>query len=318
MAQQTQAAYYTEFGGIDKIKVGPLDLPEVGEGEVLLRVKAAGINPVDYVVREGHFQQVVPNAFPAVPGWDVAGVVEKRGHGASRLAEGAEVYGYVRRPVVQHGTFAEHMVVPECYLALRPSKMSWEEAGGLPLAGLTAYQAIFTAGKLQAGETILILGASGGVGSAAIQLAKNVGATVIAVASAKNTDYMKDLGTDFTIDYKAGSVAELVRQVAPEGVDLLFDGASGETLTQSVAALKPNGRLISILNDGKGLQLPAGVHFAHIMTQPSVPDLDHLRELADAGKLKMPIASTFPLADTQKAFKQIETKHTTGKVVIVP
>jgi NADPH:quinone reductase-like Zn-dependent oxidoreductase len=318
MAQQTQAAYYTEFGGIDKIKIGLIDLPEVGEGEVLLRVKAAGINPVDYVVREGHFQQVVPNAFPAVPGWDVAGLVEKCGHGASRLAEGAEVYGYVRRPVVQHGTFAEHMVVPECYLALRPSKMSWEEAGGLPLAGLTAYQALFTAGKLQAGETILILGASGGVGSAAIQLAKSVGATVIAVASAKNTDYMKDLGTDFTIDYKAGSVAELVRQVAPDGVDLLFDGASGETLTQSVAALKPNGRLISILNDGKGLQLPAGVHFAHIMTQPSVPNLDYLRELADAGKLKMPIASTFPLADAQKAFEQIETKHTTGKVVIVP
>ncbi|WP_233635622.1 alcohol dehydrogenase catalytic domain-containing protein [Hymenobacter setariae] len=147
MAEQTQAAYYTEFGGIDKLKVGPLDLPEVGEGEVLVRVKAAGINPVDYVVREGHFQQVVTNAFPAVPGWDVAGIVEKRGHGASRFAEGAEVYGYVRRLVVQHGTFTERLVVPECYLAARPQHLSWEEAGALPLAGLTAYQSVIRPGS---------------------------------------------------------------------------------------------------------------------------------------------------------------------------
>ncbi|MVN75495.1 zinc-binding dehydrogenase [Hymenobacter sp. HMF4947] len=318
MAQQTQAAYYTEFGGIDKIKIGLLDLPEVGEGDVLLRVKAAGVNPVDYVVREGHFQQVVSNVFPAVPGWDVAGIVEKRGHGASRFAEGAEVYGYVRRPVVQHGTFAEHVVVPECYLALRPEKLTWEAAGGLPLAGLTAYQSVIKAGKLRGGETVLILGASGGVGGTAIQLAKSVGATVIAVASAQNADHMKELGADFTIDYKAGPVAEAVKKVAPEGVDLLFDAVSGDTLTQSLAALKPNGRLISVLNDGKSLHLPAGIYFTHVMAQPSVPDLDHLRELADAGQLQVPIAGTFSLADAQKAFEQIETKHTTGKVVIVP
>jgi NADPH:quinone reductase-like Zn-dependent oxidoreductase len=318
MPQQTQAAYYTEFGGIDKIQVGPLDLPAVGEGEVLLRVKAAGINPVDYIVREGHFQQVVPNAFPAVPGWDMAGIVEKRGHGASRFAEGDEVYGYVRRPVVQHGTFAERIVVPECYLALRPQKLSWESAGGLPLVGLTAYQSVITAGKLRAGEAVLILGASGGVGGTAIQLAKQVGATVIAVASAKNADHMKELGADFTIDYAAGPVADAVKKVVPEGVDLLFDAISGDTLTQSLGALKPTGRLISVLNDGKKLPLPAGVHFAHVMAQPSVPDLDHLRELAEAGQLQVPIAATFSLAATKKAFEQIESKHTTGKVVIVP
>ncbi|MGI4867067.1 MAG: NADP-dependent oxidoreductase, partial [Janthinobacterium lividum] len=247
MAQQTQAAYYTEFGGIDKIQVGPLDLPEPGEGEVLLRVKAAGINPVDYVVREGHFQPVVPSAFPTVPGWDVAGIIEKRGYAASRFAEGAEVYGYVRRPVAQHGTFAEHIVVPECYLAARPEQLTWEEAGGLPLAGLTAYQAVITAGQLKAGETILILGASGGVGGTAIQLAKNVGAKVIAVASASSAAHMKGLGADFTIDYKAGPITEAVKRAAPAGVNLVFDAASGDTLTQSLPTLKPNGRLISIL-----------------------------------------------------------------------
>jgi len=318
MAQQTQAAYYSEFGGIDKLQVGLLDLPAVGEGEVLLRVQAAGINPVDYVVREGHFQQMVPSAFPTVPGWDVAGVVEQRGPGASRFAEGDEVYGYVRRPVAQHGTFTERLVVPECYLAQRPQELTWEEAGGLPLVGLTAYQSVITAGKLRAGETVLILGASGGVGGTAIQLAKQVGATVVAVASAASAAHMKELGADFTIDYKAGPLAEAVKQVAPQGVDLLFDAVSGDTLTQSLSTLKPNGRLISVLNDGKQLQLPAGVHFQHMMAQPSVPDLNHLRELADAGQLKVPVSATFALADVKKAFEQIETKHTTGKVVVVP
>ncbi len=318
MAQQTKAAYYTEFGGIDKIQIGPLDLPELGPTDVQLVVKAAGVNPVDAVVREGKFAQVVPSAFPTVPGWDVCGIVEKCGSQATRLAVGDEVYGYVRQPVAQHGTFAERLIVPENLLARSPEKLSWVEAGGLPLAGLTAYQSVVKAGQLKGGETVLILGASGGVGGSAIQLAKNLGATVVAVASADSAAHMKELGADFTIDYQAGPVADAVKQVAPGGIDLLFDAASGDTLTQSLATLKPNGRLISVLNDGKNLQLPAGVHFEHVMAQPSVPDLDHLRELADTGQLTVPIAATFSLDETKKAFEQIETHHTTGKVVIVP
>ncbi len=318
MTQQTQAAYYTEFGGIDKLQVGPLDLPEVGEGEVLLRVKAAGLNPIDYVAREGHFQFAVPNAFPSVPGMDVAGIVEQRGPGISRFAVGDEVYGCVARPVVQHGTCAERMVVPECYLTRRPRRLSWEQAGGLPLVGLTAYQSVITTGQLQAGETVLILGASGGVGSTAIQLAKSVGATVIAVASAKNAGLMKELGADFTLDYQAGTVAAAVRQLAPQGADLLFDAVGGDTLTQSLGALKPTGRLVSVVNEGKTLDVPASVAVTYVFGQGSIPDLDHLRELADAGKLTVAVAQTYALADVQQAFAQLETRHTAGKVVLVP
>ncbi|GAA4505638.1 NADP-dependent oxidoreductase [Hymenobacter ginsengisoli] len=318
MAQQTKAAYYTEFGGIDKLQVGPLDLPELGAADVQVLVQAAGINPVDAIVREGKFAPVVPSAFPTVPGWDVCGIVEKCGPEATRLPVGTEVYGYVRQPVAQHGTFAERIVVPEQYLTKSPEKLSWVEAGGLPLVGLTAYQSVIKAGQLKAGETVLILGASGGVGSAAIQLAKDAGARVLAVASAENADYMTKLGADETIDYKAGPVADTVKKLAPEGVDLLFDAISGDTLAQSLATLKPNGRLISVLNDGKSLSLPASVRFQHVMAQPSVADLDHLRELADAGKLTVPIAATFALDDVKKAFEQIESHHTTGKVVIVP
>ena len=316
MAQQTQAAFYTEFGGIDKIQVGPLDLPAVGEGEVLLRVKAAGINPVDYLIREGHLNGMLPAAFPVVPGWDAAGIVEAVGPGVSRLAVDDEVYGYLRRPTVQHGTFAQHLVVPEGYLAARPKNLKWEEAGGIPLAGLTAYQSLFTAGHLTAGQTVLILGASGGVGTFAIQLAKHKGATVVAVASAKNAAFMKDLGADFTVDYAQGNVAEAVRALVPAGVDLIFDCIDGETLPQALPVLKPAGKLVSILNNGKGLD--SSINFEYVFVSPSVPHLDQLREIAEAGHLRVPIAATFALADVQQAFTQIETHHTTGKVVVMP
>jgi NADPH:quinone reductase-like Zn-dependent oxidoreductase len=318
MATQTTAAFYTEFGGIDKLQVGPLDLPEIGESDVLLRVKAASLNPLDYIVREGYFQQAVPSAFPAVPGTDVAGIVEQVGPGVTRLRVGDEVFGMVYRPTLQHGTCAERLVVPEGYLTRRPQGLSWEAAAGLPLASLTAYQAAIKVGRPQADETVLILGGSGGVGSTAIQLAKHAGATVIAVASAKNAAFMKSLGADFTIDYAAGPVAEAVRQVAPQGVDLLFDAVDGDTLTHSLAALKPTGRLVSVLNEGEELVLPGGVQFTHVYAHLSVPDLEHLRDLAEAGHLQIPIAITLPLADIKQAFRQLESKRTVGKIVIIP
>lgn len=144
-----------------------------------------------------------------------------------------------QRTVLNNGDGRTGLAVPECYLTLRPKTLSWEAAGGLPLVGLTAYQSVIEAGQVKAGETILILGASGGIGSMAIQLAKNVGATVIAVASAKNAAYVKSVRADFTVDHEADSVAETVKQVVPGGVDLLFDATGGETRTQSLAAIKP-------------------------------------------------------------------------------
>ncbi|WP_426060529.1 NADP-dependent oxidoreductase [Hymenobacter sp. B1770] len=311
-----KAAFYTEFGGVDKIQINNLDVPEVREGEVLVRVKAAGVNPVDSAIRAGYLQQILPYEFPLVPGWDVAGVVEERGHSARRFAVGDEVYAYARRPTVQHGTFAEYLVLPESYLARRPSSLSWEQAAGIPLAGLTAYQSLFDAGQLQAGQTVLILGASGGVGSFAIQLAKHQGATVVAVASEKNFAYMKELGADFTVDYKQGAVGEAVKALVPAGVDLIYDCISGETLTQSLSALKPGGALVSILHNGQGLD--AGIRFHYVFVEPNAVQLDALRELADADKLRVNVSQTYSLDQTAEAFTQIDTHHTTGKIVIVP
>ncbi|WP_245964504.1 NADP-dependent oxidoreductase [Rufibacter immobilis] len=311
-----RAAYYEAFGSADQIKVGELEVPELKEGEVLVRIKAAAVNPVDSAVREGHLKQFLPINFPAIPGWDVAGVVEDRGFSARRFAVGDEVYAYARRPLVQHGTFAEYIALPESYLARKPQNLSFEETAGIPLVGLTAYQSLFDAGNLQAGQTVLILGASGGIGTLGIQLAKNCGATVIGVASQKNHAFMQELGAHHTIDYNGQDVGEAVKAIAPDGVDLIFDAASGETLTQSLKALKPDGKLVSILNQGQDLD--KNLNFQYVFVEPNSAELDILCELAEAGKLKVHVSQTYPLDQAAEAMRQIETHHTKGKIVIVP
>ncbi len=311
-----RAATYSEFGGPEKVSVNTVEVPEVGEGEVLVRIRAAGVNPVDYAVREGYLKDHLPTKFPVIPGWDMAGEVVERGFSARRFEVGDGVYAYARRPVVQHGTFAEYIVIPESYLAARPKNLSWEEAAGIPLVGLTAYQSLFGAGQLEEGQTVLILGASGGVGSLGIQLAKAKGATVIGVASEKNHQYMQDLGADHTVDYKNSHVGEAVQQIVPDGVDLIFDCASGETLQQSLQALKPSGKLVSILNHGTDLD--PEIDFTYVFVEPNSRQLGHLRELAESGKLRVPVSQTYSLEETAEAMKQIQTSHTTGKIVIVP
>ncbi|MFA1773218.1 NADP-dependent oxidoreductase [Rufibacter glacialis] len=311
-----RAAYYHEFGGPENIEVGTLKVPELQEGEVLVRVMAAGVNPVDNAVLAGWLNSKLPVQFPAIPGWDVAGVVEDRGFSARRFHVGDEVYAYARRPTVQHGTFANYIVLPESYLAHRPKNLAWEAAAGIPLVGLTAYQSLFDAGQLEHGQTVLILGASGGVGSLGIQLAKWKGATVVGVASQKNHAFLKDLGADHTVDYKNTYVGQAVKELFPEGVDLIFDGASGETLQQSLEALKPGGKLVSILNTGEDLD--PGIDFQYVFVEPNSRQLEHLRELAEAGSLKVHVSQVYSLNQAAEALRQIASHHTTGKIVVVP
>jgi len=316
MTRQMRAVYYNEFGSTNVLKVGQLDIPEIKEGEVLVKIKAAAINPVDAAVREGHLKNFIPYQFPVIPGWDVAGVIEERGFGARRFAAGDEVYAYARRPMVHYGTFAEYIVLPESYLALRPKNLSFEETAGIPLVGLTAYQSLFDAGKLQQGQTVLILGASGGVGSLGIQLAKAKGAHIMGVASEKNHAYMKKLGASETINYKGVNIGEAVKNIVSAGVDLIFDCASGETLHQSLSALKPAGKLVSILNHGE--HLDKNINFQYVFVEPNATELAQLCKLAEEGKLHVPVKQKYSLDNAVEAFKQIETHHTTGKVVIVP
>ncbi|GAA4437638.1 NADP-dependent oxidoreductase [Pontibacter saemangeumensis] len=316
MEKQMKAATYEEFGGPDKVKITTVEVPDLQEGEVLVRIRAAGVNPVDYAVREGYLKDFLPYEFPVIPGWDMAGVVEKRGFSARRFKVGDEVYAYARRPLVKYGTFAEYIVLPETYLAKKPKNISWEEAAGIPLVGLTAYQSLFDAGQLEQGQTVLILGASGGVGSLGIQLAKVKGAKVIGVASEKNHAFMKQLGADHTIDYKDANIGEAVKKILPGGVDLIFDCASGETLEQSLPALKPNGTLVSILNHGENID--PKINFHYVFVEPNASQLDYLRELAESGRLKVHVSKTYSLDEAVKALNQIQSGHTTGKIVLVP
>jgi NADPH:quinone reductase-like Zn-dependent oxidoreductase len=316
MAKKMRAAVIHEFGGPEKIKIETLPVPEIQEGEVLVRIKAAGVNPVDAAIREGYLKDRIPHRLPLILGWDLAGIVADIGYSARRFEIGESVYGYARRPLVQYGTYAEYIVLPESYLAHTPEQLSFAEAAGIPLAGLTAYQCLFDAGQLLNDQRVLILGASGGVGSMAIQLAKYEDAIVVAVASAPNHAYMKELGADYTIDYKQQHVGEAVKAIFPDGVDLILDCTSGETLQQSLSSLKPAGKLVSILHKGEGLD--RSIDFHYVFVEPNSLHLEHLRDLADSGLLKVHVSHTFPLNQAAEAHRQIQTRHTKGKIVIVP
>ncbi|WP_440999574.1 NADP-dependent oxidoreductase [Fodinibius sp. SL11] len=316
MSIQMKASYFEEFGELDQIKTGTLERPEPGEGEVLVRVKAAGVNPVDAAVARGMLNEVIPAEFPAVPGWDMAGTIEECGYAAHRFQKGDQVYAYARRPTVQHGTFAEYISIPESYVAKRPQQLTMVESGGIPLVGLTAYQALFQFGDLQEGQTLLVLGGSGGVGTMAIQLAKTVGANVIGVASEQNQDYMEELGADKTIDYKAGNIGKAVQNVAPDGVDFIFHCSRGNSLNQSIDTLKSGGQLISITN--RSPEIPDDIKFQYVFVEPNAKQLTHIQQLADDGHIKVPVSKTFDLDEVATALQEIESLHTQGKTVITP
>lgn len=318
MSKKMKAVFIKEFGELDNIQIGEMERPEPGEGEVLVKVEAAGVNPVDAAVARGMLKDAIPAEFPLIPGWDVAGIVEENGFSAKRFSKGDEVYAYARRPTIQHGTFAEYVALPESYLAHRPGKISIEEAGGIPLVGLTAYQSIFEVGSLGKNQTLLILGASGGVGTLAIQLAKSVGAKVIGVASAKNHDYMKEIGADEVIDYNAGHVGKSVKSIAPGGVDLLFHCSRGNSLQECMESdiLKESGRVVSITKSKP--EPDWGVSYDYVFVEPNAVQLAHIAELADNGKVKVPEIQTFSLDEAGEALQKVETLHTRGKLVITP
>lgn len=318
MSNQMNAAFIEQYGDITNIKTGKLNKPEAGEGEVLVKVQAAGVNPVDAAVVGGMLKDAIPGEFPLIPGWDVAGVVEDTGHSVSRFSSGDEVYAYARRPKIQHGTFAEYISLPESYLAERPTNISMEEAGGIPLVGLTAYQSIFDFGELKKEQTLLILGASGGVGTLAIQLAKSVGANVIGVASESNHEYMKELGADITIDYNDNHVGNAVKEAKPEGVDLIFHCSRGDSFKQvmETGVLKDEGKVASITNSNPDIS--DDIHFKYVFVEPNAEQLEHMTVLADSGKISVPVTDTFSLEEAGEALQKIQTLHTRGKLIVTP
>jgi NADPH:quinone reductase-like Zn-dependent oxidoreductase len=312
-----KACIIEAFGGREQLKITDLPKPEAGEGEVLIRIHAAGVNPVDWKIRQGWAQKMLPHKFPIILGWDLAGTVEAVGHSARRFGPGDEVYAYARRPIIHQGTYAQYISLPESYVAGKPSNITMTEAGSIPLTALTAYQALFQGGRLQKGETVFILGASGGVGSSAVQLAAIQGARVIALASGRNRDYLKALGAREVIDYERGDFITSLGEFMPNGVDLVFDCHGGDILARGQMCIRPGGRLVSITEhvDEQALK-QRDIRFAYTFVEPHVPQLDHIRELIEGGRFKANVTQTYPLDQVTKAHQQSETGHTRGKIVL--
>ncbi|GAA2721340.1 NADP-dependent oxidoreductase [Cellulomonas aerilata] len=303
-----RAIAYSRYGGPDVLELVDLPEPKVGPDSVLVRVRATSVNPVDWKVRQGYLDGLMDAVFPVVPGWDVAGVVEKVGLDVPELAVGDEVVGYVRKDVVGGGTTAELVSAPVRTLARKPASLSWEEAAALPLAGLTAYQSLRRLGVTE-GDTVLIHNAAGGVGSFGVQIAAAFGARVIGTASPARHEYVRSLGGE-PVPY-GDAMVEAVRALAPQGVDVVVDLAGGGVVATTPQVGTPDVRLGSVAD--ADVAAHGGANF---WVRPDAADLAALGDLVDAGLVKVQVARTFPLEEAAAAHDLSATGHVQGKVVI--
>ncbi|XTR50901.1 NADP-dependent oxidoreductase [Pseudarthrobacter sp. So.54] len=302
-----KAMTYSEYGNPDVLELTEQAAPKVGPGMVLVKVKASSVNPVDWKIMAGHLDQVMDLQFPAIPGWDVVGVVESVGIDAPHFQPGDEVISYGRKNYVHGGSFAEYIALPERLLARRPASLGWNESAGLPLAGLTAYQVLTRLG-LKTGETVLIHGGSGGVGSLGIQIAAALGARVIATASEKNHDFLRSLGAE-PVSYGQG-LADRVRALCPGGVDIVADFVGGN-LDATLAVLADGGRHASIADSD--VEQHGGTW---MWVNPVGAQLQDLADLVDRHNIRVEVARTFPLPEAAEAFRLNMEGHTRGKIVI--
>ncbi len=302
-----KAITYSAYGNPDVLELTDQPMPKVGPGMVLVKIKATSVNPVDWKIMGGHLDPLMDIQFPAIPGWDVAGVVESVGIDAHQFQPGDEVISYARKDYVHGGSFAEYIALPERVLARKPTTLDWYESAGLPLTGLTAFQ-VLNRLDVRGGETLLIHGGSGGVGSLAIQIASARGIKVIATASEKNHEFLRSLGAE-PITYGDGLV-ERVKAMEPDGVDVVADFVGGN-VEATLAVLKEGGRHASIA-DGE-VEKHGGTW---MWVTPIGAELQELSELVDQHKLNVEVAETFPLAKAAEAFRLNMEGHTRGKVVV--
>jgi len=296
-----------EFGGPEVLRVESQPRPEAGPGEVLVRVEAASVNPVDYKMRNGGY--VPQSALPLTLGRDVAGIVEATAVAASRFKAGDAVYAMLAR---DRGGYVEFVAVKATDCAHKPERLDFIQAAAVPLAALTAWQGLFDYGHLAAGQRVLIHGASGGVGHFAVQFAKARGATVFATCSGEDVAFVRGLGADEAIDYRAERFEDRARDI-----DLVYDLVAGETQDRSWAVLKDGGAMVSTLKEPDAAKAAAKhARAAHYMAQPNGAQLAEIAALIDAGKVVPTIAAVFPLEEAAQAERKLEDEHVRGKIVL--
>lgn len=298
------------YGGPEVLSIDEVPVPEPGKDEVLVRVHATSVNPVDWKIREGLRKEKFPSKLPLTIGWDVSGVVEQVGEKVSNFRKGDEVYG--RPDPTKNGAYAEYIVVKASLLSIKPLGIGHTEAAAVPLAGLTAWQGLFDHGLLKDGQKVLIHAAAGGVGSYAVQFAKSKGAYVIGTASDHNIEFLKRLGADEVIDYNMESFETRLNDI-----DLVLDTIGGDTQLKSIEVLKPGGRLITTLAAEFVTEAKAkNVHLIAYVVQSIPAQLAEIAKMIDAGKVKPIIDQVLPFTDARKAHMSIEEGHTRGKIVL--
>ncbi|HEX4372571.1 MAG TPA: NADP-dependent oxidoreductase [Puia sp.] len=299
-----------EFGGPEVLKLEDVPRPKPAADEVLIKIYATGVNPVDWKIREGARKEKFPTNFPLIPGWDVSGVIEEVGTGIINFKKGDEVYS--RPDPTKNGTYAEYVVVKADQVNPKPKTIDHVKAAAVPLAGLTAWQGLFDHGKLQRGEKVLIHGASGGVGTFAVQFAKWKGAYVITTSSEKNIKFLQELGADEVIDYKKENFEDRLHDV-----DLVFDTIGAQTQKRSLQVLKNGGRLITTVKPENEKEAEEkNIHIEGYMAQSYPEELEVIAELIDEGKVSPVIGKVFPLEQAAEAQQLSKEGHVRGKIVL--
>ncbi len=307
--QTMRAVRIHEYGEADVLQTETIAIPEISEQEVLIKVHAASVNPVDWKVRKGYLDGMLGHQMPLTLGWDVAGEVVSVGAEVSEWKVGDAVYS--RPNISRNGAYAQYISVDQKEVALKPTALNWQEAAAVPLAALTAWQVLHDAAQLQAGEKVFIQAGSGGVGAFAIQIAKAAGAYVITSCSTRNVDFVKQLGADEVVDYTQQRFETL------KDIDVVFDTLGGESLNNSWKILKDGGRLVSIVDvpdETVAAEHRVKSHF--VFVEPNREQLDAIAALIDDNKIQVLIDRVFALEDVKEAHALSETGRAKGKIVL--
>ncbi|MCB1181062.1 MAG: NADP-dependent oxidoreductase [Chlamydiia bacterium] len=312
-----KAAYITEFGGIDQIKIGELPIPEPKPTEVQIAVHYGGVNPIDWKICDGQIKHMMRHEFPVILGWDVAGVISAIGQKVTHLKEGDEIFAYCKKRVIHDGSFADYICLDAENVLLKPKKCSFAQAACIPLSSLTAWQSLFDSVHLRPNERILIHAGAGGVGSFAIQFAKFSGAHVITTASSSNHDFVKKLGADEVIDYSRENFAQKIHALEPSGVDVVYDTVGGKTLAMSYECVKEGGRLVTIAGIVDQTLVRQHKLFADfVFVSPNAKELKRIATMIDACEIVPPPIQEVPFDQLSWALKKSYEGHIHGKLVI--
>lgn len=314
-----KAVYYEQHGGPEVLQVGELPVPEPGPDQVLVKVAAAAVNPIDRRLRGGELQEYIQRTFPVVPGWDFSGRIERVGSNVSDWAPGDEVIGLAFTWAIQHGTYAEYVPVDVSAIAAKPEGIPYAEAAALPLVSLTAWQSLHEYGEVQPGQSVLIQAGAGGVGSAAIPMAKHLGATVYTTCSGRNAAYVKERGADFAIDYTTDNYVEYLRNAVPEGLDLVLEALiTDEAVRAAIHLARRGGTVVYMNNEPPDMpeieEKQIKTQFLHHRADGAM--LAELAGLYANGSLPLPPVDVRDLSEAEDAHTVSEAGHTQGKVVL--